>query len=207
MASGLTEGSTPAFIGPVSPPTTEDPIATSDPITPLPNTSASAGRDVSHVNEVMDTSTIKARIPFKPAPDFYDNTGLHSAVVNFNPPRRSQCARVPDQFHLHFEFQNIAYQGRKYDQETWSYSRSRGSPDLEAVGGRRCPYVVFGIFPRGETRPSERLVVIRSEKHLLWRLRWNLICLRGFRFLFSLKGIKGLGLYEVSQPYTLIGYN
>ena len=66
-------------------------------------------------------------------------------------------------------------------------------------------YVVFGIFPGGEARPVERLVVMKSTEHLLWRLWWEWVRLRGMRYIFSLKGVKGLGLYEVCLFPFFIG--
>ncbi|PMD34529.1 hypothetical protein L207DRAFT_570237 [Hyaloscypha variabilis F] len=134
------------------------------------------------------------RILFKPAPEFHENTGLHSAVVNFNPPRRAHCARVPDELDLKFDFPDLNYNGKRHDHRSWSYQRAVKSSDLER--GLKHMYVVFGIFPGGEARPVERLVVMKSTEHLLWRLWWEWVRLRGMRYIFSLKGVKGLGLYE-----------
>jgi hypothetical protein len=149
------------------------------------------------------SSTAPNRVLFKPAPEFNDNTGLHSAVVNFNPPRRAQCARVPEELKLDFDFPNLTYNGRKYGR-TWSYRRALKPPGLEGglkssdlEGGLKHMYVVFGIFPGGEARPVEQLVVMKSMEHLLWHLWWAWVRLRGMRYIFSLKGVKGLGLYEV----------
>lgn len=59
-------------------------------------------------------------------------------------------------------------------------------------------YVVVGVFPRGHVNPRERVVFVHKPKNLFWELFWAAFCLRGVTgTFFSLKHIKGLGLYKV----------
>jgi hypothetical protein len=140
----------------------------------------------------INNSTLNHRLLWKPPPDLKkaDKRGRREDPFW---PRPAHCARVPKclNFELHFD-EVPSFDGtvmRNYSVEF----RDGEEPDAKHL------YLVIGIFSGVEARPRERVVLIGNRAHLFRTLRWNYVLLRGLRFLFSLKDVKRLRLYEVSQ--------
>lgn len=65
------------------------------------------------------------------------------------------------------------------------------------------PYVVIGWFLRSASDPKERILEFEEAKELFKVLRHGESDVRGWRRFFSLKSLKGFGLYKVFQhQYT-----
>jgi hypothetical protein len=60
------------------------------------------------------------------------------------------------------------------------------------------PFIVIGMFNEGERFAKERLVRIKHPSRLFWQLWWHIVRLRGLRYVFSLKDVKGFKVYKVS---------
>jgi hypothetical protein len=59
------------------------------------------------------------------------------------------------------------------------------------------PYIVIGWFLRSASDPKERILEFEDEKELFMVLRHGESDVRGWRRFFSLKSLKGFGLYKV----------
>jgi hypothetical protein len=64
------------------------------------------------------------------------------------------------------------------------------------------PYIVIGWFLRSASDPKERIMEFEKEEHLFKALRHGEGDVRGWRRFFSLRSLKGFGLYKVSHPDT-----
>jgi hypothetical protein len=58
-------------------------------------------------------------------------------------------------------------------------------------------FIVIGIFSRDTEVPRERLLRVSNPKVFFKELAWSIIKLRGKEALFSLKDVKGFGVYQV----------
>ncbi|PVH85824.1 hypothetical protein DL98DRAFT_376870, partial [Cadophora sp. DSE1049] len=61
-------------------------------------------------------------------------------------------------------------------------------------------YVVIGLFSKVNGVPSERLIKIKEASGLFRSMWWAIVSLRGVGGVFSLKDIKGFGIYKC-HPY------
>ena len=62
------------------------------------------------------------------------------------------------------------------------------------------PYIVIGWFLRSASDPKERIMEYEKEEHLFKALRRGESDVRGWRRFFSLRSLKGFGLYKVYLP-------
>jgi hypothetical protein len=60
------------------------------------------------------------------------------------------------------------------------------------------PFLVLGLFNRSSQVPHECQFSIRSTVWLFWQMWWNIVLLRGFGYLFSLKDVQGFKIYNAS---------
>ena len=74
---------------------------------------------------------------------------------------------------------------------------------VELLMPKATPYIVIGWFRRSAADPSERIVEFEDAKEIFQALRRGEFNVRGWREYFSLKSLKGFGLYKVSQATGL----
>jgi hypothetical protein len=66
------------------------------------------------------------------------------------------------------------------------------------------PFLVLGLFKGSSQVPQEYRFSIRSPEWLFWQIWWNIVLLRGFGYLFSLKDVQGFKLYNASGPSVYV---
>ena len=69
---------------------------------------------------------------------------------------------------------------------------------VELLMPKATPYIVIGWFRRAAADPTERILEFEDGKELFKALREGEFNVRGWREYFSLKSLKGFGLYKVS---------
>ena len=65
------------------------------------------------------------------------------------------------------------------------------------------PYIVLGWFRRSASDPMERILEFENERELFKALRVGERGVRGWREFFSLKSLKGFGLYKVRLGHII----
>lgn len=70
---------------------------------------------------------------------------------------------------------------------------------VEIIMPQQKLYIVFGWFLRTTSDPKERIVQFDNSEHLFRVLRHGERDVRGYRRFLSLKGLRGFGLYKVSD--------
>jgi hypothetical protein len=68
---------------------------------------------------------------------------------------------------------------------------------VERLMPKATPYIVIGWFRRSASDPMERILEFENERELFRALRIGERRVRGWREFFSLKSLKGFGLYKV----------
>jgi hypothetical protein len=73
---------------------------------------------------------------------------------------------------------------------------------VENIMPKSTPYIVIGWFHRSAGDPKERILQFDQPEHLFISMRKGESQVRGYREYFSLKGLRGFGLYKVrSTPF------
>ena len=68
---------------------------------------------------------------------------------------------------------------------------------VERIMPKPKPYIVIGWFHRAAGNPKERLLQFEKDEDFFVALRKGEYQVRGYREVFSLKGLRGFGLYKV----------
>jgi hypothetical protein len=117
--------------------------------------------------------------------------GLFSTTIN-----QDRCVRFSDR---------TTSSGFSFNFISVSIGRSSETHKTKFTGDPKHPYVVVGIFSRGDIIPDEKLLVVTRPSWLFWDLFWVVARLRGIGFFLSLKDVHRFGLYKVSFIF-LISY-
>jgi hypothetical protein len=71
---------------------------------------------------------------------------------------------------------------------------------VESIMPKTTPYIVIGWFHRSAGDPKERILQFEQPEQLFTSMRKGEYQVRGYREYFSLKSLRGFGLYKVSSP-------
>jgi hypothetical protein len=81
--------------------------------------------------------------------------------------------------------------------DRWEATRGDIKKQVENIMGKQRPYIVIGWFLRSALHPQEKILQFENPSDLFVVLRRGEHDLRGWRRFFSLKGLRGFGLYKV----------
>lgn len=80
--------------------------------------------------------------------------------------------------------------------ERWEATRGDIKKQVENIMGEQPSYIVVGWFLRSALHPQEKILQFENPEELFVALRKGERSLRGWRRFFSLKGLRGFGLYK-----------
>lgn len=86
--------------------------------------------------------------------------------------------------------------------KTYEATREDIKRQVEALMPKAVPYIVIGWFRRSASDPKERILEFKDEKDLFHTMRHGERNVRGYKECFSLKSLKGFGLYKVCPGHS-----